>query len=126
MEQYIYIFTIILEIIVCVQFSRAIIMLDKKVTKAADDVLLLKKEIETALCAFSSGIKKFNKISGFIVKAKRINIMRYAFFAADIISMIFLFKSFKTYRGLAKLKFLRKLFSYSLVRGMLSYLKSSI
>ncbi len=126
MEQYIYIFTIILEIIVAVQLCCAIVRLDKKVVALSDEVRVLKTKIAPAIAEFRSGIKKFNKIAGFIIKAKKFAALSHILSIVDIVSIVFLFKSFRTYKGLNKLKFLRKLFSYSIVRSLFSYLKTTI
>ena len=126
MEQYIYIFTIILEIIVCVQFCRAINDFDKKVVALNNDISLVCKEIVPVITNLRCAIKKFNKISAIIIKAKKFAALRHLVFVADIVGMVFLFKSFKTYKGLSKLKFIRKLFSYSIIRALLSYIKAAV
>ena len=116
MEQYIYIFTIILEIIVFLQLANAIIKLDKKVTLLSQEVLLLKDEIEIGIKTFKKLIKKFNKVASFIVKVKKFNVKRIVLILADVVNIFLLFKTFKAYRGLGKLKFFKKVFSYSLVK----------
>ncbi len=117
MEQYIYIFTIILEIIVFFQAASAIAKLDKKIVEINREVILLKDEIELGIKTFRKLIKKFNKVASFIVKVKRFNIKKVILVSADIINLFFLFKTFRTYKGLSKLKFFKKVFSYSLIRG---------
>ena len=117
MEQYIYIFTIILEIIVFAQVANAIIKLDKKVVQINSDVVLMKSEIELALRTFKKFIKKFNKVATIVVKVKKFHIKRLILIAIEIVNLFFLFRTFKTYKGLSKIKFLQKLFSYSLIRS---------
>lgn len=126
MEQYIYIFTIILEIIVFVQVANAIIKLDKKIVQINSDVVLLKSEIELALKTFKNFIKKFNKVATIIVKVKKFHIKRLILIAIEIVNLFFLFRTFKTYKGLSKIKFLQKLFSYSLIKGFVLNLKNFI
>lgn len=126
MEQYIYIFTIILEIIVFVQVANAIIKLDKKIIQINSDVVLMKSEIELALRAFKKFIKKFNKVATIIVKVKKFHIKRLILIAIEIVNLFFLFRTFKTYKGLSKIKFLQKLFSYSLIKGFVLNLKNFI
>ena len=126
MEQYIYIFTIILEIIVFAQVANAIIKLDKKVVQINSDVVLLKSEIELALKTFKNFIKKFNKVATIIVKVKKFHIKRLILIAIEIVNLFFLFRTFKTYKGLSKIKFLQKLFSYSLIKGFVLNLKNFI
>ena len=126
MEQYIYIFTIILEIIVFVQVANAIIKLDKKIVQINSDVVLLKSEIELALKTFKNFIKKFNKVAAIIVKVKKFHIKRLILIAIEIVNLFFLFRTFKTYKGLSKIKFLQKLFSYSLIKGFVLNLKNFI
>ena len=125
MEQYIYIFTILLEIIVAYQLASAIIKLDKKVVQINKEVFLLKDEVRIAMINFRRLIVKFNKVASFIIKVKRFNIRRFLLVSADIVNLVLLFKSFKTYRGLNKLQFLKKMFSYSLIRGLISRFKSA-
>ena len=117
MEQYIYIFTIILEIIVFAQVANAIIKLDKKIVQINSDVVLMKSEIELALRTFKKFIKKFNKVATIVVKVKKFHIKRLILIAIEIVNLFFLFRTFKTYKGLSKIKFLQKLFSYSLIRS---------
>ncbi len=117
MEQYIYIFTIILEIIVFVQVANAIIKLDKKIVAINREVILLKDEIEIGIKTFRKLIKKFNKVASFIVKVKSFNIKKIILISADVINLFFLFRTFRTYKGLSKLKFFKKVFSYSLIRS---------
>ena len=117
MEQYIYIFTIILEIIVFAQVANAIIKLDKKVVQINSDVVLMKSEIELALRTFKKFIKKFNKVATIIVKVKKFHIKRLILIAIEIVNLFFLFRTFKTYKGLSKIKFLQKFFSYSFIRS---------
>ena len=126
MEQYIYIFTIILEIIVFVQVANAIIKLDKKIIQINSDVVLMKSEIELALKTFKNFIKKFNKVATIIVKVKKFHIKRLILIAIEIVNLFFLFRTFKTYKGLSKIKFLQKLFSYSLIKGFVLNLKNFI
>ncbi len=126
MEQYIYIFTIILETIVAVQLCLNIVRLDKKATALLGDIKMLEGKIAPAIAEFRSGIRKFNKIASYIIKAKKFAALSHILSIVDIISIFFLFKSFRTYKGLNKLKFLRKLFSYSVVRSLFSYLKTAI
>ena len=126
MEQYIYIFTIILEIIVFAQVANAIIKLDKKVVQINSDVVLMKSEIELALRTFKKFIKKFNKVATIIVKVKKFHIKRLILIAIEIVNLFFLFRTFKTYKGLSKIKFLQKLFSYSLIKGFVLNLKNFI
>ena len=117
MEQYIYIFTIILEIIVFVQIANAIIKLDKKIVAINREVILLKDEIEIGIKTFRKLIKKFNKVATIIVKVKKFHIKRLILIAIEIVNLFFLFRTFKTYKGLSKLKFFKKVFSYSLIRS---------
>ena len=126
MEQYIYIFTIILEIIVFAQVANAIIKLDKKVVQINSDVVLMKSEIELALRTFKKFIKKFNKVATIVVKVKKFHIKRLILIAIEIVNLFFLFRTFKTYKGLSKIKFLQKLFSYSLIKGFVLNLKNFI
>ena len=126
MEQYIYIFTIILEIIVFVQVANAIIKLDKKIVQINSDVVLMKSEIELALRTFKKFIKKFNKVATIVVKVKKFHIKRLILIAIEIVNLFFLFRTFKTYKGLSKIKFLQKLFSYSLIKGFVLNLKNFI
>ena len=116
MEQYIYIFTIILEIIVFLQLANAFIRLDKKVTLLNQEVLLLKDEIEIGIKTFKKLIKKFNKVASFIVKVKKFNVKRIVLILADVVNIFLLFKTFKAYRGLGKLNFFKTGVSYSLVK----------
>ena len=117
MEQYIYIFTIILELIVFSQASSAIVKLDKKVVEINREVLLLKEEIEVGIKTFRKLIKKFNKVASFIVKVKKFNIKKVILIGVDVVNLFFLFKTFKAYRGLSKINFFKKVFSYSLIKG---------
>ena len=117
MEQYIYIFTIILEIIVFAQVANAIIKLDKKIVQINSDVVLMKSEIELALRTFKKFIKKFNKVATIVVKVKKFHIKRLILIAIEIVNLFFLFRTFKTYKGLSKIKFLQKFFSYSFIRS---------
>ncbi len=126
MEQYIYIFTIILEIIVFAQVANAIIKLDKKIIQINSDVVLLKSEIELALKTFKNFIKKFNKVATIVVKVKKFHIKRLILIAIEIVNLFFLFRTFKTYKGLSKIKFLQKFFSYSLIKGFVLNLKNFI
>ena len=126
MEQYIYIFTIILEIIVFVQVANAIIKLDKKIVAINREVILLKDEIEIGIKTFRKLIKKFNKVATIIVKVKKFHIKRLILIAIEIVNLFFLFRTFKTYKGLSKIKFLQKLFSYSLIKGFVLNLKNFI
>ena len=126
MEQYIYIFTIILEIIVFAQVANAIIKLDKKIVQINSDVVLMKSEIELALRTFKKFIKKFNKVATIVVKVKKFHIKRLILIAIEIVNLFFLFRTFKTYKGLSKIKFLQKLFSYSLIKGFVLNLKNFI
>lgn len=126
MEQYIYIFTIILEIIVFAQVANAIIKLDKKIVQINSDVVLMKSEIELALRTFKKFIKKFNKVATIVVKVKKFHIKRLILIAIEIVNLFFLFRTFKTYKGLNKIKFLQKLFSYSLIKGFVLNLKNFI
>ena len=125
MEQYIYIFTILLEIIVAYQLASAIIKLDKKVVQINKEVFLLKDEVRIAMINFRRLIVKFNKVASIIIKIKRFNLKRLLLIGADIINLVMLFKSFRAYRGLNKLQFLKKMFSYSLIRGLISKFKNA-
>ena len=126
MEQYIYIFTIILEIVVFLQAANAIIKLDKKVVAINQEVILLKDEIEIGIKTFRKLIKKFNKVASFIVKVKSFNIKKIILISADVINLFFLFRTFRTYKGLSKLKFFKKIFSYSLIRSIFKTALSNI
>lgn len=126
MEQYIYIFTIFLEIIICVQLSVAIIKLDKKVSAINNEVIALKDDINEAVKQIRKIISKFNRIAGLLVKIKQSKARKYIINIIDAASLFFFFKSFKTYKGIFKLRFIRKILSYSIVRTFFSYIKSFI
>ena len=101
-------------------------VLDKKIIQINSDVVLLKSEIELALKTFKKFIKKFNKVATIIVKVKKFHIKRLILIAIEIVNLFFLFRTFKTYKGLSKIKFLQKLFSYSLIKGFVLNLKNFI
>ena len=117
MEQYIYIFTIILEIIVALQIGLKISEFNKKVIQINSQIVLLGKVVKIGMHDFRKLIVKFNKVAAIIVKIKKYNIKRILLVGLDIINIVVLFKTFKKFRGLGKFQFLKKLFSYSLVKG---------
>lgn len=117
MEQYIYIFTIILEIIVALQIGLKISEFNKKVIQINSEIVLLGKVVKIGMHDFRKLIAKFNKVAAVIVRVKKFNIKRILLIGVDIVNIVLLFKTFKTFRGLSKFQFLRKLFSYSLVKG---------
>ncbi len=117
MEQYIYIFTIILEIIVFLQTANAIININKKITRINHEVILLKSEVEFGIKTFKKLIKKFNKVASFIVKVKKFNIKKIILIGVDVFNLFLLFKTFKAYKGLNKITFFKKVFSYSLIKS---------
>lgn len=117
MEQYIYIFTIILEIIVALQIGLKISEFNKKVIQINSEIVLLGKVVKIGMHDFRKLIVKFNKVAAVIVRVKKFNIKRILLIGVDIVNIVLLFKTFKTFRGLSKFQFLKKLFSYSLVKG---------
>lgn len=126
MEQYIYIFTIILEIFVFVQISFAILKCDKKISQINSQLVEVNAQIKPLIQTTREFIRKFNRIAAIIIKVKQMHIKKYILFVADIISLFFLLRSYKAYKGFKKLNFLRKIFSYSIIRAAFSTLKNFV
>lgn len=122
MEQYIYIFTIILEIIVCTQFCFFIFKLGKKIDALNLDMIKLKKALPKEISNFRTIINKVNKTTDFILKIKHSQVRKVILCALDLMSVVSLFKTTKTFSGIGKINFLRKLLSTNLVKNVFTKL----
>lgn len=126
MEQYIYIFTIILEIIVAFQIGFAILKADKKVLLLNKKVLEYKDVPAFALKKFRNTLEKFNKIAGFIIKFKNSTLRKVVMQVYEIAEIFLLLKSLKNIKKLSKYQLLRKFLSFSFIKNVVCAVKQFV
>jgi len=126
MEQYIYIFTIILEIIVAFQIGFAILKADKKVLLLNKKILEYKDVPAFALKKFRNTLEKFNKIAGFIIKFKNSTLRKVVMQVYEIAEIFLLLKSLKNIKKLSKYQLLRKFLSFSFIKNVVCAVKQFV
>lgn len=126
MEQLVYIFTIILEIIVAYQIGAKIVQWDKKVVALNISVIEIEDKIPETVKKIKDYTKKLNKVLNIFIKIKQSKVRKIIMFSLNALEVFLMIKSLKSTKGFKKLKFLKKFFSYSLIRSAFSVLKCAI